>query len=322
MDNLPIELETEPLAQKSEIVDAAGNTDRHDLRREPRQRRRSTQVSRTMVKAIVAIEDYRFYQHGALDLKGTLRALLTNQANSGVVQGGSSITQQMVKLTLHRRRPTPRRSARPRPTTPTRASSASCATRSPSSRSTPRTGSSSATSTSPTSATAPTASRRPPSTTSTSTPSDLNLNQSAMLAGLVQNPTAFDPTNSPDRALDRRNVVLDRMAELNVITREQGRHGQGGGPRARRRSRPRTAASTRARRSSATTSSPTCARTSRWASNPEERMRLLKSGGLTIKTTIDLREQAAADKAVAAHVFPQGAGDRRRWPSSSRAPAR
>ena len=53
-----------------------------------------------MVKAIVAIEDYRFYQHGALDLKGTLRALVTNQANSGVVQGGSSITQQMVKLTL------------------------------------------------------------------------------------------------------------------------------------------------------------------------------------------------------------------------------
>ena len=53
-----------------------------------------------MVKALVAIEDYRFYQHGALDLKGTLRALVTNQANNGVVQGGSSITQQLVKLTL------------------------------------------------------------------------------------------------------------------------------------------------------------------------------------------------------------------------------
>ena len=58
------------------------------------------QISRIMVKAIVAIEDYRFYQHGALDLKGTLRALLTNQASDGVVQGGSSITQQLVKLTL------------------------------------------------------------------------------------------------------------------------------------------------------------------------------------------------------------------------------
>ena len=36
-----------------------------------------------MVKSIVAIEDYRYYQHGALDLKGTLRALITNQANNG-----------------------------------------------------------------------------------------------------------------------------------------------------------------------------------------------------------------------------------------------
>ena len=39
-----------------------------------------------------------------------------------------------------------------------------------------------------------------------------------MLAGLVKNPTGYDPTNSPTAALERRNVVLDRMAELNVIT--------------------------------------------------------------------------------------------------------
>ena len=35
-----------------------------------------------MRKAIIAIEDYRFYQHGALDLQGTLRAFVTNQANT------------------------------------------------------------------------------------------------------------------------------------------------------------------------------------------------------------------------------------------------
>ena len=97
---------------------------------------------------------------------------------------------------------------------------------------------------------------------------DLNLRQSAMLAGLVQNPTAFDPTNYPDRARERRNVVLDRMAELNVITREKADAGQGGRPRARRRSRPRTAASTRRRRSSATTSCPTSSRTRRSAQTP------------------------------------------------------
>ena len=57
-------------------------------------------VAPIMRKAIIAIEDYRFYQHGALDLSGTLRAFVTNQANAGTTQGGSSITQQMVKMTL------------------------------------------------------------------------------------------------------------------------------------------------------------------------------------------------------------------------------
>ena len=99
MDDLPTELETEPLAEKSTIVDAAGNVIA-TIYDENRINVQLNQVSRTMVKAIVSIEDSRFYEHGALDLRGTLRALLTNQANADVVQGGSSITQQMVKLTL------------------------------------------------------------------------------------------------------------------------------------------------------------------------------------------------------------------------------
>jgi membrane peptidoglycan carboxypeptidase len=49
--------------------------------------------------AIIAIEDYRFYEHGALDLKGTLRAFVNNQTSGGGTQGGSSITQQMAKMT-------------------------------------------------------------------------------------------------------------------------------------------------------------------------------------------------------------------------------
>ena len=69
------------------------------------------QVSRIMVKALVSIEDYRFYEHGPLDFKGTLRAMITNQANDGVVQGGSSITQQLVKLTLIQQADTPEEQA-------------------------------------------------------------------------------------------------------------------------------------------------------------------------------------------------------------------
>ena len=58
------------------------------------------QVSAVMRQAIVAIEDSRFYSHGALDAKGTLRALVRNQTEGSVQQGGSSITQQYVKLSL------------------------------------------------------------------------------------------------------------------------------------------------------------------------------------------------------------------------------
>ena len=51
-----------------------------------------------MRQAQLAIEDHRFYEHGALDFKGTLRALVRNTASDGVTQGGSSITQQYVKM--------------------------------------------------------------------------------------------------------------------------------------------------------------------------------------------------------------------------------
>ena len=100
MDDLPTALEETPLPQKTKIVDRQGNLIAQ-LYDQNRINVSLTQVSRTMVKAIVAIEDFRFYEHGALDVKGTIRAFLTNAANDGVVvQGGSSITQQLVKLTL------------------------------------------------------------------------------------------------------------------------------------------------------------------------------------------------------------------------------
>ena len=47
--------------------------------------------------AVLATEDRRFYQHFGIDVIGTLRALSVNARASGVVQGGSSITQQLAK---------------------------------------------------------------------------------------------------------------------------------------------------------------------------------------------------------------------------------
>jgi penicillin-binding protein 1A len=50
-----------------------------------------------LIKAVLATEDRRFYDHFGIDVPGTLRALVTNARAGGVVQGGSSITQQLAK---------------------------------------------------------------------------------------------------------------------------------------------------------------------------------------------------------------------------------
>ena len=57
------------------------------------------QISPSMLVAIVAIEDNRFWQHGALDVKGTLRALV-NDLEHKPIQGGSTLEQQYVKNVL------------------------------------------------------------------------------------------------------------------------------------------------------------------------------------------------------------------------------
>jgi membrane peptidoglycan carboxypeptidase len=177
------------------------------------------QIAPVMRDAIIAIEDSRFYQHGALDFRGTMRALAMTLAG-GQTQGGSDIAQQYVKNACI--------------LTATNASQI-------------------------TACTAETVTRKihelrvaaniihqmsrnqllaaylnaayfenhaygiqVASKFYFSVPSDrLNLDQAAMLAGLVQNPAAYNPVANPADARDRRNVVLMRMAQLGYITHAQ-----------------------------------------------------------------------------------------------------
>ena len=55
-------------------------------------------IAPVMRQAQLAIEDHRFYEHGAMDMKGTMRALVRNTASDGSTQGGSTISQQYVKM--------------------------------------------------------------------------------------------------------------------------------------------------------------------------------------------------------------------------------
>lgn len=54
-------------------------------------------VSQDYLNAVVAVEDRRFYTHGAVDLIGLMRAAMNNMLEGEVVQGGSTITQQLAK---------------------------------------------------------------------------------------------------------------------------------------------------------------------------------------------------------------------------------
>jgi membrane peptidoglycan carboxypeptidase len=125
----------------------------------------------------------------------------------------------------------------------------------------------------------------------------LNTLQAATLAGLVKNPVGFDPTRFKDRAIARRNVVLNRMAELNVIPPAT----------AEKLSRLPLGLKVSKRRNGClgTDAAFFCDYVRRYLlTDPAlgrtvaDRAQLINSGGLTIKTTVDLGFQRAADRAV------------------------
>ncbi len=301
MDSLPAELETEPLPQKTQIVDANDNAVA-TIFDENRVNVSLDQVSRRMRAAIVAIEDYRFYEHGAMDLKGTLRALVTNQASNEVVQGGSSITQQMVKLTLVQQAETDEERQAATDDTYARklrelryaiaveenyskdwilerylnlayfgdgAYGIQAAARHYFGKNAKK----------------------------------LNLRESALLAGLVKNPSGYDPTNYPERARERRNVVLDRMAQLSVIEKQRVE---------KVKQRKLGLNITRTNNGCVNSRAPFFCdyvlsylmEDESLGETEEERRNLLYSGGLTIRTTIDTRFQDAADSSVRNQVNP------------------
>src|SRR3546814_14122543 len=57
-------------------------------------------IPEVLEQAVVAAEDRSFYSHGGVDVRGTLRALWADIRNRELGQGGSTITQQLVKNTI------------------------------------------------------------------------------------------------------------------------------------------------------------------------------------------------------------------------------
>ncbi|SEB94981.1 Membrane carboxypeptidase (penicillin-binding protein) [Paramicrobacterium humi] len=100
-DSLPEYLEISPLMEKSNIYakDGDKNVLLASFYEQNREEVQWDQISQYLKDAAVATEDNRFYDHGGIDLTGTLRAVVSNTVGDDV-QGGSSITQQYVKNVL------------------------------------------------------------------------------------------------------------------------------------------------------------------------------------------------------------------------------
>ncbi len=101
-EDLPTDFETPVLPQRTKILADDGSLIAYSWSDDLGGDRvvvPMSQINPDMPHALVAIEDIRYYQHGGVDLKGTVRALVNN-SRGGNIQGGSTITQQYVKNVL------------------------------------------------------------------------------------------------------------------------------------------------------------------------------------------------------------------------------
>jgi len=295
--DLPADLETPTLPQRSVIL-AADGTRMAVFYEQNRITVPLTKIAPAMKRAVIAIEDARFYEHGGVDLRGTLRAVVTNARAGDIEQGGSSLTQQYVKNVLIEAAGEDREAIEA-----ARAQNVSrkiqelryaIALEEKLSKDQILERYLNISYFGASAYGIEAAARRYFSVPATK----LNLQQAALLAGTIQKPVAYDPLRNPGAAGTRRNIVLDRMAQVGYISPEQ-------------------AAKAKKARLGLKPSDPTngCVTSTNAAffcdyvlnvikndpvfgKTKGDRVKLLLRGGLTIHTTLDAKAQKAATAAV------------------------
>ena len=296
-NELPGDLQTVTPAEESQLLDSSGGVIAHFYDKQ-RIVVPSANIADVMKKAIVAIEDKRFYEHNGVDATGIARALVTNLGESGR-QGASTITQQYVRNSLAERGylegDAEQVSAATEQTTERklREIKYALALEKTQSKDEILTGYLNIAPFGPITYGVEAASQRYFSKSA----SELNYLEAALLAGLVQSPVQYDPLTHPEAAQERRDTVLATMLDQGVITQEEYDEG---------------VATTVDSMLHPTVSSEGCSGAesskayfcdyvlSQFLEDPTfgatriERERLLKTQGITIRTTLDSAKQDAA----------------------------
>jgi membrane peptidoglycan carboxypeptidase len=219
LDALPVELTDKTPAGNSRVLAADGSliTSFFENNRTPVN---PDQISDIMKQALVDIEDSRFYEHNGLDVQGTLRALVKNVAAGQVEEGGSTLTQQLVKQTLLQTADTPEAQQAAKEQTvgrKLREARLALALEETYSKDEILTRYLNIVYFGNGAYGIQSAAQKYFSVNAV----DLTLPQAAMLAGLVQSPTNDDPLANPENAVTRRNQVLQRMHDLKHITDQE-----------------------------------------------------------------------------------------------------
>ncbi|MGW4547975.1 transglycosylase domain-containing protein [Streptomyces violaceorubidus] len=302
-DALPTNLKTPPLSQRTTILDAEGGTIATVYSRD-RTVVDLKDISPYMQKAIVAIEDSRFYEHGAIDLKGVLRALNKNARSGGVSEGASTLTQQYVKnvfveeagddatkvaqatqqtigrkiqelkLAIQVEEELGKKKILENYLNITFFGQQAYGVEAASQR------------------------------YFSKHAKDLTVQEAALLAGIVQSPSRYDPVNDEAEATKRRNVVLNRMAEVGDISPAQAEKAKKA-PLGLKVSRPKNGCITAVKNAGffcdyvreVFLSEPVFGKTRK------DRAKVWNQGGLTIRTTLDPQAQESVQQSLKDHVY-------------------
>ncbi|MFC4146774.1 penicillin-binding protein [Micromonospora mangrovi] len=303
---LPSELTVARAPQISYLLASDGKTPLATMYDENRKDVKLKDVSPLMRKAIIAAEDHDFYKHNGVDLNGVARAFVNNQSGGGNGrQGASTLTMQYVRLAIAY--------------SATHPADVVAATEDTSARKLREmkyalqidkelskdeilerylniaafgNGAYGIYAASQVYFGVP--------------PSKLDIQQSAMLAGMVKAPTAFDPTTPSGypQAVGRRDYVIQNMVQIGAITQQQADQAKAITLKVKDKRTPNGCVDTLEKGWGFF-----CDYFYRWwmgqetfGSTTYDRERRLKSGGFTIVTSLDAQAQRGADKAVRNHL--------------------